>query len=242
MPTELSTDQLPEPVASCDTVVECLARLSSTNGVDSAAANQVSSELDGQTMPLSRVVELAAAFGFSAQWTELDWAGLKATGFTNPILVLRNDNDAVIVTAGGRAGAEEVSVWDPHHDGVVFFVPREDFERHWNGHALIMTPFRVCAGDAVSGAADAMETAQPAAEAVANTYPSSCVAASRGPFRGLTVFLVAVVLAALCGLGAYHVLVDREVPSPIGAATNASPHSTRDPVSGAEPPGVNDRP
>ena len=28
-----------------------------------------------------------------------------------------NDTNAVVVTAGGRPGAEEVSVWDPHHDG-----------------------------------------------------------------------------------------------------------------------------
>jgi ABC-type bacteriocin/lantibiotic exporter with double-glycine peptidase domain len=139
MPIELSTDLLQEPVASCNTVMACLRRLNSEDGVASVEADQTGGEFEGGTMPLSRVVELAAAFGFRAEWTELDWAGLKATGFTTPMLVLRKDNDAVIVTGGGRAGAEEVSVWDPHHDGVVFFVPREDFERHWNGHALIMT-------------------------------------------------------------------------------------------------------
>jgi hypothetical protein len=53
---------------------------------------------------------------------------------------VRNDADVVVVTGGGRSGAEEVSVWDPHHDGVVFFVSREDFERAWAGHALMITP------------------------------------------------------------------------------------------------------
>jgi ABC-type bacteriocin/lantibiotic exporter with double-glycine peptidase domain len=139
MPIELSTDLLQEPVASCDTVMACLRRLNSEDGAASVEAHQISLDTEGETMPLSRVVALAAAFGFRAERSELDWAGLKATGFTTPILVLRKDNDAVIVTGGGRAGAEEVSVWDPHHDGVVFFVPREDFERHWNGHALILT-------------------------------------------------------------------------------------------------------
>jgi hypothetical protein len=138
MPIELSTDLLQEPVASCDTVVACLRRLNSEEGAAWIKADQTSGDVEGQTMPLSRVVELAAAFGFRGEWTELDWAGLKATGFTTPMIALRRDNDAVIVTGGGRAGAEEVSVWDPHHDGVVFFVPREDFERHWNGHALML--------------------------------------------------------------------------------------------------------
>ena len=138
MSIELSTDVLQEPAASCDTVMACLRRLKSEDGVASVEADQTSRGIEGGTMPLSRVVELAAEVGFRGEWTELDWAGLKATGFTTPILVLRRDNDAVIVTGGGRAGAEEVSVWDPHHDGVTFFVPREDFERHWNGHALIM--------------------------------------------------------------------------------------------------------
>jgi hypothetical protein len=53
---------------------------------------------------------------------------------------VRNDGDVVVVTGGGRSGAEEVSVWDPHHDGVVFFVSREDFERACSRHALIITP------------------------------------------------------------------------------------------------------
>ena len=37
-----------------------------------------------------------------------------------------------------KSGADEVSVWDPDHDGVVFFVSRDDFERTWSGHALLI--------------------------------------------------------------------------------------------------------
>ena len=58
----------------------------------------------------------------------------------HPVLVVRDSADAVMVTGGGRSGAEEVSVWDPDHDGVVFFVSRDDFERNWSGHALLITP------------------------------------------------------------------------------------------------------
>jgi hypothetical protein len=55
------------------------------------------------------------------------------------VLIVHSNTEVVVVTAGGRSGAEEVSVWDPKHDGVVFFVSREDFERTWSGHALLIT-------------------------------------------------------------------------------------------------------
>ena len=140
-PIELSTEPLHEPVASCDTAIACLARLSAQNG--GAARNEIARgniDLDGDTLTLSRLVRLAAEFGLHAQWMELDWQGLKTTATAQPLLVVRNDGDVVVVTGGGRSGAEEVSVWDPHHDGVVFFVSREDFERAWAGHALMITP------------------------------------------------------------------------------------------------------
>jgi hypothetical protein len=237
MPIELSTDQSPEPVASSDTVIACLTQLNSQAGAEPVAADQACGDLDGQPMPLSRVAELAAAFGFSAQWNQLDWTWLKATGFTDPILVLRKDNDAVIVTAGGRAGAEEVSVWDPHHDGVVFFVPREDFERHWSGHALIMSPSRALdtGGAALPRAAGAMKEVQPETEATVSALPSSRDAASPGLSRGLSVLIGSVVLTAICGVGAYYVVVNREAPAATGAATIAS---TRSPPDVAAPPGA----
>ena len=224
MPLEPWTDHLPEPVASCDTVIACLTQLNSQNGEDPVAAGQAGGYLEGQPMPLSRVAELALAFGFSAQWNELDWAGLKATGFTNPILALRKDNDAVIVTGGGRAGAEEVSVWDPHHDGVFFFVPRADFERHWSGHALIMTPSRALGSGsaALPSATDAMEGVQADSAAVRRALPPSRDTASSGRSRRLSVLIGAIVLtAALCGAGVYYVVVNREAPPATGAATIA---------------------
>jgi hypothetical protein len=224
MTIEHSTDQSPEPVASCDTVIACLTQLNSQNGAERAAADQACGDLDGQPMPLSRVAELVAASGFSAQWNKLDWAGLKATGFTDPILVLREDNDAVIVTAGGRAGAEEVSVWDPHHDGVVFFVPQEDFERHWSGHALIMSPSRGLGsgGAALPSAAGAINEVQSTVEADGSALPPTRDAATPRRSRRLSILIGAVLLtAALCGVGAYYAVVYREAPPATGAATIA---------------------
>ena len=139
-PIELSTEPLQEPVASCDTAISCLARLSALNGGGARIeAARRSIDLASETLTLSRLVKLAAEFGLQAQWIQLDWQGLKTTASAQPLLVVRNDGDVVVVTGGGRSGAEEVSVWDPHHDGVVFFVSPEDFERACSRHALIIT-------------------------------------------------------------------------------------------------------
>ena len=69
----------------------------------------------------------------------LDWQGLKTAVSARPLLIVRNNSEVVVVTGRGRSGAEEVSVWDPKHDGVVFFASREDFERTCSGHALLIT-------------------------------------------------------------------------------------------------------
>src|SRR5271165_6218656 len=141
MPIELSTEPLQEPVASCDTAISCLARLSvQYGGAERIEAARRGTDLAGETLPLSRLVKLAAELGLQAEWIQLDWQGLKTAVFAHPLLIVRKNADVVVVTGGGRSGAEEVSVWDPHHDGVVFFVAREDFERAWSGHALIITP------------------------------------------------------------------------------------------------------
>src|SRR6202022_4020088 len=39
-----------------------------------------------------------------------------------------------------RGGAWGGSIVDPHPDGGVFFMGREEFERAWNGHALMIAP------------------------------------------------------------------------------------------------------
>src|SRR6516164_5537406 len=140
-PIELSTESLKEPVASYDTAISCLARLSGpTGGAARIEAACQDIEPATETLPLSKLVKLAAGFGLRAERVRLDWQGLKRAVSAHPVLVVRDSADAVLVTGGGRFGAEEVSVWDPDHDGVVFFVSRDDFERNWSGHALLITP------------------------------------------------------------------------------------------------------
>ncbi len=95
---------------------------------------------DGNSLTVSRLIKLADEFGLQAEWSRLDWHGLKTTGFSRALLLFWANSNAVVLTGGGRGGADEVSIWDPDHDGVIFYVPREEFERTWNSHALIITP------------------------------------------------------------------------------------------------------
>jgi Peptidase C39 family len=140
MPIDLRTESLREPVASRDTAISCLVRLGTQNGVNLEIETvRRLADLDGDTITVSRLIRLADECGLPLEWIRLDWQGLKTAGLSQ-LLIFRENTNCVVLTGGARAGAEEVSIWDPHHDGVIFFMGREDFERAWNGHALMITP------------------------------------------------------------------------------------------------------
>jgi len=97
--------------------------------------------VDGDTLSLSRLIELARELGFKAEHARLDWRDLQKVGFSRPILVVLKNTNVIVVTGGGRDGASEVAVWDPaDRYGKILFVAREDFERASTGHAVIITP------------------------------------------------------------------------------------------------------
>ena len=139
---DIPTQALQEPRASCDAAFSCLLQL----GVKGGAGLEVggahcSNVVDGDTLPISRLIDLAGELGFKAERARLDWQGLQKAGFSHPILFLLNDTDVIVVTGGGRDGAAEVAVWDPaDRYGKTLFVSREDFERASTGHAVIITP------------------------------------------------------------------------------------------------------
>jgi len=139
-PIDFRSGSLREPVASRDTAISCLVRLAAQNGVNLQIETvRDRAGFDGDTITVSRLIKLADECGLPLEWVRLDWQGLKTTGFSQ-LLIFRENTNCVVLTGGARAGAEEVSIWDPHHDGVIFFMGREDFERAWNGHALMITP------------------------------------------------------------------------------------------------------
>src|SRR5215471_13525519 len=140
VPLEPSPELSQEPAGSRETVISCLVRIGAQLGIDvkiEAVRRETAGE--GDRVTVSGLIKLADECGLHAEWSQLDWHELKTTDLSRPLLIFRKNSDAVIVTGDGRPGAEEVSIWDPRHDGVIFYVPREEIKHTWNGHALIIT-------------------------------------------------------------------------------------------------------
>ncbi len=138
MPVDPLTEHLHDPIISCDTALSCLVRLGVCKGDDQEIeAFRRRAILDGNTLPVTRLIELVGTFGVQAECRRLDWNGLTKGEVSYPILVFLNNTNAVVVTGTDSAAAEPVSVWDPlHSDGEVFSVQHEDFERAWSGDVL----------------------------------------------------------------------------------------------------------
>ena len=128
-------------MASRDTALACLAHLGVHNGLDPTSAATHRGDLpDPDTLSLSRLIEIAGDFELQAQHARVDWPGLQAIGFVDPILVLLKNTNVVVLTGAGHDGAE-LSIWDPlHRDSELLFVPRQEFERAWSGNVLKVTP------------------------------------------------------------------------------------------------------
>jgi Peptidase C39 family len=145
VPLVSSKDVSQEPAGSRETVIACLVRIGAQLGIDikidiKTEAVQRGTAAEGDPVTVSGLIKLADEFGLHAESSQLDWHELKTADLGRPLLIFRENSDAVIVAGDGRPGAEEVSIWDPRHDGVIFYVPREEIEHTWNGHALIITP------------------------------------------------------------------------------------------------------
>jgi hypothetical protein len=139
---DFPTESSQGPHASCDAAFSCLLQLGVQSGADLGfGGGDRSNVVDGDTLSLSRLIELARELGFEAEHVRLDWRDLQKVGFSRPILVVLKNTNVIVVTGGGRNGASEVAVWDPaDRYGKILFVPSEDFERASTGHAVIITP------------------------------------------------------------------------------------------------------
>ena len=127
---EPQTESLEEPVASREMAISCLARLGAQNGIDIEIETvRRRTARDGDSLTVSRLIKLADEFGLQAEWSRLDWHGLKTTGFNRALLVFWANSNAVVLTGGGAPAPRRSASRDPHHDGVTFYVPREEFER-----------------------------------------------------------------------------------------------------------------
>jgi len=108
--------------------------------------------IEGDTLPVSRLIEVAGEFGLAAERAVLDWPALRSRPFSHPFLLLLNNGNAVAVMGVRREGPEEVAVSDPlYRDGEVFFLARADLERAWDGAALLIAPLPPSKEDAAFG-------------------------------------------------------------------------------------------
>jgi len=129
-----------EPLASCDAAFSCLLQLGGQSGGNEVAAVGCRGVVNGETLSISRLIELAGDLGIKTTHARLDWQRLQAPGFGYPALALLKNTNVIVLTGGGRGGASEVAVWDPLNPyEEILYVSREDFERVWTGHALIVT-------------------------------------------------------------------------------------------------------
>jgi subfamily B ATP-binding cassette protein HlyB/CyaB len=145
MTIDIEKEAAPGQVVSCDTALSCLFRLGVQGGVYAeVAAVKRRNLIDGETMPIGRLVDLAGEFGLAAKRGCYDWDTLQRTPFSHPILLLL-DNLNVVTLLGIRRGdaatPDQIAISDPlYQDGEPFFLAREDLERAWSGEVVVLNP------------------------------------------------------------------------------------------------------
>ena len=140
-------------LASTETALSCLFRLGAQNGTYAEiGAVRRRHLLDGATLPVPKLMEVASEFGFQAEYARLDWQALKSRAFTHPLLLILSNANVVILMGIRRDGPEEAAISDPlFRDGAVFFLPRAELESAWRGEALLITPLAPSVDDAKFG-------------------------------------------------------------------------------------------
>src|SRR5881227_4198275 len=128
-------------VVTSETALACLFRLGAQHGVYAEiGAVRRRHLIEGETLPVARLIELAGEFGLRAERAHFDWDSLRSTPFSHPILLLLENKNAVILMGVRRDGTPEAAVSDPlFGEGEPFFLAREDLERAWGGEALVIT-------------------------------------------------------------------------------------------------------
>ena len=110
-----TTDNIPaDDVVSSETALACLFRLGAQNGTYAEiGAVRRRNLIEGDTVPVSRLAELAAEFGLRAERSRFDWDSLRLTPFSHPILLLLANKNAVVLMGVRRDGPEEAAICDP---------------------------------------------------------------------------------------------------------------------------------
>src|ERR1700739_4905885 len=98
MSVTTTNESAPGDIVSSETALACLFRLGAQNGVYAEiGAVRRRNLIEGDTLPVARLVELAAEFGLRAERSRFDWEGLRTTPFSHPILLLLENKNVVVL-------------------------------------------------------------------------------------------------------------------------------------------------
>src|ERR1700741_237400 len=98
-----TNENVPGDVVSSETALACLFRLAAQNGVYAEIGTVRRRNLiEGDSLPVARLVELAGEFGWRAERVRLDWEGLRNPPFSHPILLLLDNKNAVVLVGVRR--------------------------------------------------------------------------------------------------------------------------------------------
>src|SRR5262245_33312372 len=98
MSIDVVSDLPPGDVVSSETGFACLFRLGAQNGVYAeAGAVRRRNLIDGASVPVQRLAEIAGEFGLRAERARFDWDALRTTPFSHPILLLLANNNVVVL-------------------------------------------------------------------------------------------------------------------------------------------------
>jgi ATP-binding cassette, subfamily B, bacterial HlyB/CyaB len=183
----------------CETALACLFRLGAQNGIYAeVGAVRRRNLIDGESVSVARLVDLAGEFGLHAERARLDWDSLSSTPFSHPILLLLKNRNVVVLMGMRRDGPEEVAVSDPlFRDGEPFFLGRGDLERAWQGEALVIAPLPPSKADAAFGF----------------SWFTSKLFAERGLMRDVVAAALTMHLIALSVPIFFQLLVDKVIPN-----------------------------
>ncbi|HTZ37500.1 MAG TPA: peptidase domain-containing ABC transporter [Stellaceae bacterium] len=204
MAIEVATGIRPAEVSAgdavtCDTALACLFRMAVQNGVYAEiGAIRRRNLIEGDSLTVARVIDLAGEFSLQAQRARFDWNGLRTTPLSHPILLLLDNRNVVTLMGMRRDGPDEAVISDPlFRDGEPFFLARADLERAWSGHALVTTPLPPGKAESAFGF----------------SWFTTKLFAERGLIRDVVVAALTMQLIGLSVPIFFQLLVDKVVPN-----------------------------
>jgi len=118
----------------------CLDRLCVFYGLEiKATRSRDAAAID--PLSVSGLIDIATERGLQARPNRLEWQALQTAAASNTILLLLRNKNVIAILGKGFHGADEIVAWNPlSDDDEIFYMPRGDLERVWNGDVLIVAP------------------------------------------------------------------------------------------------------